>query len=190
VRGRALTLRAVALLAAGSAAVHQLRYAIGYGHDARHELATQGHAYLAVMLPFAAALAVVALASMLRGGLADPGRGPRRRRSLGRTALIAFAALACVYVGQELLEGALAGAHPDGVAAVVGDDGWVALLLAAPVSGLVALGLRADEALAREWTRARPLPLESLPIRAGARIRRVPPAARIALAARGPPVAG
>ena len=144
-RARALTLRVVTLLAAASAAIHQLRYAIGYGDAARHELAVQGHAYLVPLLPFAAALGVVALASMLRAPLTAP---RTRRASLRRLWANAFAALVAVYMAQELLEGALASGHPGGLAGVLGGDGWVAIALAAPAALLVALGVRGDEALA------------------------------------------
>ena len=111
-KGRAQRLRAVALLAAGAAAVHQLRYAIGFGHDARHALAAQGHGYLDLVLPFVAAVGLFALAAMLRAPLA----GARdRRASLARSWATTAIALVAAYVAQELLEGLLASGHPGGL---------------------------------------------------------------------------
>ena len=85
-KARALTARTIALLAAGAAAVHQLRYAFGYGHDASHALAVQGHAYLSLVLPFVAVAAFVAVATMLRTPLAGRPSSLRRRASGTSTA--------------------------------------------------------------------------------------------------------
>jgi hypothetical protein len=144
VRSRALTLRAIALLAAGAAAIHQLRYAIGYGNEATRELASTGHAYLAFVLPFVAALAGVALARMLRVPFTPP---PGERVSLRRLWAAAFAVLVGIFIAQELLEGSLAAGHPAGLEGVFGSGGWTAVVLAAPTALLIALGLRGDEAL-------------------------------------------
>src|SRR5215218_3807227 len=46
-----LTLRAMALLAPGTLAVHELRYLAAYGGDAQPSLDHQGHAYLAALTP-------------------------------------------------------------------------------------------------------------------------------------------
>jgi hypothetical protein len=154
--------RAVALLAAGTAAVHQLRYAIGYGSDAGHALASQGHAYFDVLLPFVAALGLVALASIVRAPIARPD-GPRR--SFARTWAIVVAALVTAYAAQELLEGVLASGHPPGLAGVFATGGWTAVPLALPVGLLVALGLRGDAPLtAVAPERARPRPLAFAPV--------------------------
>jgi hypothetical protein len=144
VRARALTLRAVALLAAGSAAVHQLRYAVGYGHNAAGALAAQGHAYLTALLPFFAALVVVVIAAMLRAPL-TPAHG--RRPSLRSAWVAAFVTLVAVFFAQELLEGIFSTGHPHGLAGVFGADGWVAVLLAAPIALLIAVALRGNGAL-------------------------------------------
>lgn len=186
-RARARTLRAIALLAAGSAAVHQLRYAIGYGPHAGHALTAQGHAYLDLLLPFLAALALVALAWMVRAPIAA---APGRRLSLRRTWATAFAALVGAYFAQELLEGVFAAGHPTGLAGVLGSDGWTAIVLAAPISLLVALGLRGDEALApRALGRMRARPVDATPflaaMPAAAPVR---PALAGPLPARGPPL--
>lgn len=137
-KARALTLRAVALLAAGAAGVHQLRYALSYGDDAGRALAVQGHAYLDLVLPFVAALGLVALATMLRAPLPSE----NGRVSLRRAWACAFVALVVAYCAQELLEGLLANGHPAGFVGVFGGGGWFAVPIAAVVALLVALGMR------------------------------------------------
>jgi len=142
--------------------VHQLRYAIGYGHDSGHALARQGHAYFDVLLPFVAALGLVALASIVRAPVA---RTDGRRRSFARTWAIIVAALVAAYVAQELFEGLLSSGHPAGLAGVFGAGGWTAIPLAIPVALLVALGLRGDAPLAAAAPeRARPRPPVFAPV--------------------------
>jgi hypothetical protein len=138
VRGRRLTVRAIALLAAGSAAIHQLRYAIGYGDAAPHALALHGHGYLTVALPGVMTAALIALAGGLMrlagGRRLDDAR--RMRPSLAALWLAATIALALIYGTQETIEGsgALAG------------GGWIGLALAVPAGFLVALALGGAEA--------------------------------------------
>jgi hypothetical protein len=153
VRGRRLTVRSIALLGAGAAAIHQLRYAIGYGDAAPRALAAHGHGYLAVALPGVLTAALIALAGMLmrlagarRGS--NGVRGAYRTRVPGRSAgarvgaplaviwLAATVALATIYGSQETLEGA--GAFAGG--------GWIGLALAVPAGLLVALALRGARA--------------------------------------------
>jgi hypothetical protein len=155
-----LTLRAVALLAAGSAAVHQLRYAIGYGPAADHELAVHGHGYLAVALPLAIAVAVLVLAAVLirlagGGGGARPSSGPRgsggdARMGSGSSFLPLWLgsaiALAAIYGLQESIEGAGA----------IASGGWIGLALAIPAGLLVALAIRGADAADATHSRSRP----------------------------------
>ncbi|HKP91785.1 MAG TPA: hypothetical protein VJT75_17595, partial [Thermoleophilaceae bacterium] len=78
---RRLRPRAAALLTAGSYAVHQLRYVLGYGHHSHDELAGQGHAYMALLAPVLAVALVVLLADLgarlvqARTSRARPGTG-------------------------------------------------------------------------------------------------------------------
>lgn len=140
-RGRRLTVRAIALLGAGSAAVHQLRYAIGYGSAAPHVLAAHGHGYLEVALPGVMTAAVIALAAGLQrvAGARREGGGrdaQRLRASLPALWLTAAVALAVIYGAQETLEGSGA----------VAGGGWIGLALAIPGGLLVALALRGADA--------------------------------------------
>jgi hypothetical protein len=141
VRGRTLTVRAIALFGAASAAIHQLRYAIGYGDGAPHALASHHHGYLDAALPGIATAAVIALAAVLirvaRGESA--GRGStsvRRSAALPSLWLGCTLALAAIFGVQETLEGA--GAFAGG--------GWIGLALAVPAGLLVALALRGADA--------------------------------------------
>jgi hypothetical protein len=131
VRARTLTLRAVALLAAGSAAIHQLRYAIGYGTGADHQLAVHGHGYLAFAVPLAVGLAMLAMGSVL-ARLARGGPVSRSDASFPAVWLGAVVALAAVYGLQESIEGAGA----------IAGGGWIGLALAVPAGLLVALAVR------------------------------------------------
>ena len=56
-------LRLAGLLAAGSLAVHQIRYAAGYGSESSQALADQGHDYLG---PAGAVVALLVLGSPAR----------------------------------------------------------------------------------------------------------------------------
>jgi hypothetical protein len=150
-------LRGAALMPAAALLVHQLRYELAFGADAPRALAVQGHAYLSSLTPWVVLLAGLALGASL-GALVQrwaDGRavaaGPRATGM--RVWLLASAALFGIYAGQELLEGAFAGGHASGLAAVLGGGGWWALPAALLVGGLLALALRigvvAGEALAR-----------------------------------------
>jgi hypothetical protein len=140
VRRRTLTLRAIALLSAGSAAVHQLRYAIGYGNDASHALAAHPHGYLGLALPAVATVTLIALASVLMRVAETPAASTRSRMPLPLVWLGSTLALAAIFGVQETLEGASA----------VAGGGWIGLVLALPAGLLVALALRgADVARVR-----------------------------------------
>jgi hypothetical protein len=138
VKGRTLTVRAVALFGAGAIAVHQLRYAIAYGDSAPQALAAHNHAYMDLTLPAVATVFVIALAAVLiriaRGRSARPG---------GRTPLLALwlccaLTLGAIYGVQETLEGAGA----------IAGGGWLGFALAFPAGFLVALALRGSDAAA------------------------------------------
>ena len=135
-KGGRLTVRATALLGAGSAAIHQLRYTIGYGDSASHALAAHPHHYMAVALPAVMAVALVALALLLMRLACGEHESEGRRAPLWLLWVGCSFALAAIFGIQETLEGA--GAFAGG--------GWIGLALAAPAGLLVALGLRGSEA--------------------------------------------
>ncbi|HKG38487.1 MAG TPA: hypothetical protein VKB25_05815 [Conexibacter sp.] len=158
-------LRGAALMPAAALGVHQLRYELAFGGDASRALAQQGHAYLASLTPWIVLLAGLALGASLgsltqwwaRGG---DGRRPVSRRVAGvRVWLLASLALFAIFAGQELIEGAFAGGHAAGVAAVLGGGGWWALPAALVIGGLLALALRAGAAVGEALSELAPLRL-------------------------------
>jgi len=159
-------LRVAALLLAGLLAVHQLRYSLAFGGDARQALAEHGHGYLAWVTPLAGALAALALGRLLvraaSGVAADRTQATRLMR-LWPTAALALLGL---YVGQELIEGWLADAHPSWWAGMAGNGGWLAIPLAAIFGGIVACLLRLSEAaesrIRRGCCHLRPVPVAAL----------------------------
>ena len=180
------SLRASALLAAGSLAVHELRYAAGYGEPA----AVGGHGYLAIVAP----LVAIALAAACGAWIASVGRaaGPRARASL--TWAGATGVVLAVFTVQESLEALTAGGHPG----LLAHGGWLALPLAVGVGGLIALALCGATAAegtaadaARPWS---PLAAGGAPAPADFTLPSVAPAAprpRVLarrLAGRAPPV--
>jgi hypothetical protein len=181
---RALTVRTLALFGAASAAIHQLRYAIGYGAGAPHALAAHPHGYLSVALPGIITAALIALASVLLrvAGARGSREGPRGRSTTSLRALWlgCALALAAIYGIQETLEGAGAFAG----------SGWIGLALAVPAGLLVALALRgahAAEALRGPTARLRIFFAAASPI--GTRRLLAPKRAAVAAhAARGPPL--
>jgi hypothetical protein len=151
----------VALFPFGAVAVHQLRYQLAFGADASRELADQGHAYLHELTPWIV-LAVAAGAGGLLARLARAWRSGESERGRCLAALWALtsAALFSIYVGQEFLEGLLAGGHPQGLAGILGEGGLWALPAAITVGGLLALLVRGGRALVarvarlgRRWPR-------------------------------------
>jgi hypothetical protein len=167
-------LRAVALVAAGALVLHELRYLVGFGHEADTALAHQGHGYLSLagvgvgLLVATAAAQLLALLGRARRGDAEGGK-PRPFRV---TWLAVAVALAAVYTSQELAEGLFATGHPAGLAGVFGHGGWVAYPLALAVGAVVALGLRGAAAAVRAVAALRRPPR----IRLRARAWRSPPA--------------
>jgi len=141
-----LSLRAGLTLAAGSLALHELRFLAGYGGDGT----VGGHAYLAWLVP----LVALTLAAGCGVWLARIGRGAAVGRP-GLTWLGASASLAAVYVVQETIEALGSAGHPGPLA----HGGWVAAPLALLIGAIVAAALRgahaadrAAAAAARPWT--------------------------------------
>ena len=143
------------MVAAGSLAVHEARYAVSYGDGAGGVLAAQGHGYLTWIAPLVAILVAVASGGFV-ATLAAPCREVSNRVRTGRVWIAASGALTAIYLLQETLEGMLAGGHPAGVAGVLADGGWTAVLFALAIGALIALTLRGArvvrEAAAR-WLR-------------------------------------
>ncbi len=111
-----LRARAAALLPLAALGVHDLRYRLAYGGDAGHELARQGHAYLGIAKPLVGVLCALAAAEVV-ARLARAwriGEAGERAWSRGRLWLFATGALVTVFLGQELLEGAVFAGHPAG----------------------------------------------------------------------------
>lgn len=125
-------LRIAALLAVGAFGVHQLRYLVAHGDGAGTALANEGHAYLGALAPAIAVLLGAAALEFLLALVARSGTAERRYRWIAVSA-----SLLAVYIGQESLEGLLAGGHPAGFAAVVGGGGWGAV----PLAGVIGLGI-------------------------------------------------
>jgi hypothetical protein len=179
-----LSLRAGSLLAAGSLAVHELRYLVGYGGEGR----VSGHGYLAWLAP----LVALALAAACGAWLGRIGRDDGRRRP-ALTWLGASASLLLTYVVQETAEGLTAHDHPG----LLAHGGWLAAPIALAVGGLIALALRgaraADRAAAsaaRPWS---PLSATAVPSPVFFRLAAAPlvPRRRVLarrLAGRGPPL--
>ena len=176
------SLRAGALLAAGSLAVHELRYVVGYGEMP----AVGGHGYLAVVAP----LVALAFAAACGTWVARVGRTSAPDVRGPRTWLAASAALVAVFAVQETVEAIAAGGHPG----LLAHGGWLVLPLAVAVGGLIALavcGARAAGLGAREWAplrTVRPLaPIDfALPVAGPAAPR--PRVLARRLAGRAPPV--
>ena len=129
------------ILAVGAFGLHQLRYLIAFGGSS----AAEGHRYMADLLPPLAVLVLAAvLATLIRG---TEGATPERTPLARRIAVFAGALLA-IFVGQELLEGLVAG-HPAAPATVLSDGGWIAVPLAVAIGTLAALLARALEGVER-----------------------------------------
>jgi len=151
-------LRPAALLAAAAVGVHELRFAVGFGHG-DGELARDEHAYLALGVSLAAALLLGACAVFIRSlrearraGMVEHGA----HAGFARAWLASSAALSAIYVGQELLEPVFAAGHPGGLTGVLGHAGWVAFLFAVILGALVALLLcGARAAIVRAAARGR-----------------------------------
>ena len=177
-----LSLRAGALLAAGSLAVHELRYVAAYGGPGP----VSGHGYLAIVVPLVALAFAVACGTWVArvGRVAAPvPRGPR-------TWAAASAVLVAIFLLQESAEAFAAGGHPG----LFAHGGWLALPLAVAIGGLIALalcGARAADIAARSSAPlaavAAAAPMDfSLPVSAPAQPR--PRVLARRLAGRAPPI--
>jgi hypothetical protein len=150
--------RAIALLATGMLAVHQLRFVLAFGGDAGQHLSQEGHAYLGFVLPFVGVGLALAFAHFAL--LVARSRGASRvpaAPSLPLTWAAATATLLIAYATQEGVEGTLALGHPAGIAGIFGAGGWIAVPLSVVVGAVVALLHHgAGVALARVAARRRP----------------------------------
>jgi hypothetical protein len=156
-------------------------------------LSSQGHGYLPVAGALAGALVVVA-AAQLAGRLVRARLQGRAEQPVPRLRVMwlwASVALLTIFVAQESLEGLLSSGHPEGIAAVTGNGGLVAIPLAVALGGLVALGLRgATRMVVAAASRARPSPPRPRVLAHRPRVRAAaPPAGVLALnlAGRAPP---
>lgn len=149
--------RALALIAVAAVAVHELRFAVGFGGADEH-LARDEHAYLALGASLAAVILLVALglfAHTLREARRTGVAAASEPTSFVRTWLWASGALVTIYTGQELLEPAFSADHPAGLAGVLGHAGWTAVIFAFLLGAVVALLLRgARAAVVRAATRS------------------------------------
>jgi hypothetical protein len=173
-------IRALALLGAGAAAIHQLRYAIAYGNAAPRELAAHNHGYFEFALPAIATVFVIALAAVLvriaRGRAVSPGR----RTSLAALWLCCALALGTIYGVQETFEGAGA----------IAGGGWIGFALAFPAGFLVALAIRgADTAELPLLARVARIQLGAAAVRTLAPDGPLGRLVGLALGARAPPLA-
>jgi hypothetical protein len=133
--------RLASILAVGAFGLHQLRYLIAFGGSS----VAEGHRYMSDLLPPIAVLVLAAvLATLIRG---TEGATPERT-PLGRRIAVFAGALLAIFVGQELLEGLIAG-HSAGPAAVLSGGGWIALPLAVAIGTLAALLARVLEGVER-----------------------------------------
>src|SRR5213080_572900 len=131
--------RRASLLALGTLALHQLRYALAYGGDASSALAHQGHSYLGDVAPLLVALALsLVCARLVAAALGRLGADPDRSPGRGAETVAFAAALLAIFLAQELTEGVLAAGHPGGLAAVLPHGGVVALPLALAIGAVIA----------------------------------------------------
>jgi hypothetical protein len=192
-RGTGRSLRAAALLSLGAFALHQIRFVLGYGHQASEALAVQGHSYM----PLVEALIAVFLGAasirfahslfMARRGSPVDVTGP----PFSRLWAFCSSALLAVYTLQEGFEGEFSAGHPTGLVGVFGHGGWTALPLALAIGALIALVLegarRVIVLVGSRVRRTRGRPRTSRPKRLPAIFARLDVIAQN-LAARGPPI--
>jgi hypothetical protein len=133
--------RILALLPLAVLGVHDFRFVLAFGHDADHQLATEGHAYLGMVTPLCVLLAAgVAAELIVRITRARPGAAESGHRSGPVVLAVAIAAaLVAIYVGQEFLEGCLSTGHPGGLEGIFGNGGWCAVPLAGLFAAVIAL---------------------------------------------------
>lgn len=174
--------------------MHEMRFLIAPAGAA--ESTSAGHGYLplagfVVALALAVALAQLAAVAgrALRTGRREPG-GP----GFAVTWVAVTVSIAAVFLAQEGVEAALTGRAAQGLSAVLGSGGWVAVPLAMAVGALVALALAgaraAVAAAARRAERAPRSPRGLDPIAVGLQPGHPPAFAALAghLAGRAPPL--
>lgn len=137
---RSRTLRAAALVAVGTLAVHQIRYAVAY-HDGGQ--ADVGHAYLATVVPLVVVLVAIGLGAILRR-LAAGALAPPARRSPLRVWALASASVLALHLSQECAEALLARGHVGLLASVFGHGAWAAALAAVGTGAVIAAALRGE----------------------------------------------
>lgn len=152
---RPTRMRLTLQLAAGSVAVHELRYRLGPGHGER-SLSDHGHGYLTLLIPLLGLLLAVAVAHFVWLLCT------RRPESLAAGRRISVRALAPallgLHVGQEAIEGVLAFGRPLEVATVLHDGGWIAVPLCGLVAGIISWLTRGARRLARAVLDRRSVP--------------------------------
>jgi hypothetical protein len=139
--GISVRARILALLPLAALGVHDLRFQLAFGHEAGHQQAVEGHAYLGALSPLCVLLAAAVAAEIIvrltrtRRGEVEAGC----HCGLVGLAVAITAALIAIYVGQELLEGVLSTGHPGGLEGVFGQGGLWAIPLASLFGGIIAL---------------------------------------------------
>jgi hypothetical protein len=134
---------AVALLALGAIALHELRYLAAFGGSPGADLRA-GHDYMEILIPLLVVLAVAALAvSVVVPAVLRLAPSLGREDCVTERAAGYAAALLAVHLAQELAEAALSDGHPVSVAGILGAGGWAVIPLA--------MALGAVAALARGW---------------------------------------
>jgi hypothetical protein len=157
VRPLSVRARTFALLPLAALGVHQLRYQLAFGHEADHELAAQGHAYLSSLTPIVVLLAALAGAELIF----RVSRAWRHARPTDRAtqfvalAVAAAAILVAIYTAQELAEGLLSTGHPGGLMGVFGEGGWWSVPIASVFGAVIALLVRGTDAAVAAIARAR-----------------------------------
>jgi hypothetical protein len=133
-------LRHVTLIAGGAIAVHELSYLAGFGTAGSH--APTDHSYVAALLPALAIVAALALFATVERGVA----GRRTRPASPRTRVLTYAAaILSLFLGQETVEGLLAGADPVQIASVLAAHGVMAIPLALGLGFVAWLAMRGLE---------------------------------------------
>jgi hypothetical protein len=143
VLGAGVLARLAILLLLGALAVHELRYRLGFARQAEEAAHGHGHEHLVIAGPALATLCALGLAMVIVRTAAGAQTGRRVRLTLVWPA--ASMAMLSLYVSQELVEGLLSPAHPDGLAAVFGDGGSLAVPASAAVGAVVALAVRVSD---------------------------------------------
>lgn len=144
----AYVIRAAAFLTGGAYAVHQLRYLASFGSHADEALHHHGHGYLSAVAPLATLVVAAAIGWLLWSAM-RPARPDVPQVRFRQAWVLSSVCLISVYTVQELLEGQFSHGHPEGLAGVFGQGGWMAVPLAILVGVAVAAVLRISQAVER-----------------------------------------